>query len=222
MWLTSFGKPSRHTCRVVSRTRRKRASMWQDLPYRSYDVILADPPWSYYGQQDKWTAAAKFYPTAPDEAIASLPIPDLLAKKGVLFLWTTSPRFDAAIECLKEWKLYYRGIAFVWVKARKDGKPIGAQGIRPSIVKPTAEYVIAASKVAKGRPLKLCDESIPNVVLAPRREHSQKPDEVQGFIERMYPDASRLEMFARSTRPGWDAWGNEVGLLDQPFGVAAE
>ena len=27
--------------------------------------------------------------------------------------------------------------------------------------------------------------------------------------------AAKLELFARSERPGWDAWGNEVGKLDR-------
>ena len=125
------------------------------------------------------------------------------------------------MECLKHWELHFRGIAFVWVKSRKDGKPIGAQGVRPSITKPTAEYVIAASKVAKGRPLKLHNEAVPNVILAPRREHSQKPDEVQDYIETMYPNMDRLEMFARSSRPGWDVWGNEVDRF-VPRVLAAE
>jgi N6-adenosine-specific RNA methylase IME4 len=195
---------------------------WRELPDRRYDVILADPPWSYYGQQDKWGAAAKFYATAPDEAIVRLPVPDLLSERGVLFLWATSPRLDVAMACLAEWRLHFRGVAFVWVKARKDGGPIGAQGVRPSIVKPTAEYVLAASRVAKGRPLPLADEGVPNVILAPKRAHSQKPEEVRDSIDRLYPDASKLELFARSERPGWDAWGNEVGKFDGQGELAAE
>ena len=197
-------------------------TQWRDLPDRRYDVILADPPWSYYGQQDKWGAAARFYATAPDEAIVRLPVPELLSDRGVLFLWATSPRLDVAIACLAEWRLHFRGVAFVWVKARKDGGPIGAQGVRPSIVKPTAEYVLAASRVPKGRPLPLADEGVPNVILAPKRAHSQKPEEVRDSIGRLYPTASKLELFARSERPGWDAWGNEVGKLDGPGALAAE
>jgi N6-adenosine-specific RNA methylase IME4 len=184
---------------------------WRNLPAGPFDVVLADPPWNYYGQQDKWTAAAKFYATAPDAAIAALPVPDLLAKRGVLFLWATSPRLDAALDCLSRWGLHYRGIAFVWVKTRADGQPIGAQGIRPSIVKPVAEFVIAASRIRRGRPMKLADEGVAQLVLAPRRDHSRKPDEVAARIERLYPDARRLELFARETRPGWEAWGNETG-----------
>jgi N6-adenosine-specific RNA methylase IME4 len=190
---------------------------WQDLPDRRYDVLLADPPWAYYGQQDKWGAAAKFYATVPDEEIARLPVPDLLADKGVLFLWATSPRLDVAMACLAHWGLFFRGVAFVWVKARKDGGPIGAQGVRPSIVKPTAEYVLAASRVARGRPMPLADEGVPNVILAPKRAHSQKPEEVAAAIDRLYPAASKLELFSRTDRPGWDAWGNEVGKLSPPL-----
>jgi len=186
---------------------------WKDLPNRRYDVVLADPPWSYYGQQNKWGAAAKFYPTVPDEEIAKLPIPDLLNEKGVLFLWATSPRLDVAMACLNHWGLFFRGVAFVWVKARRDGGPIGAQGVRPSIVKPTAEFVLAASRVARGRPMKLSDEGVPNVILAPKRAHSQKPDQIVENIERLYPEATKLELFARTERTGWDAWGNEVGKL---------
>lgn len=196
-------------------------TVWRDLPDRRYDVVLADPPWAYYGQQDKWGAAAKFYATAPDDDIARLPIPDLLSDRGVLFLWATSPRLDLAMACLRGWRLHFRGVAFVWVKARKDGGPIGAQGVRPSIVKPTAEYVLAASRVARGRPMKLGHEGVPNVILAPRRAHSQKPDEVSDWIERLYPEASRLELFARAERPGWDAWGNEVGKLGSTAPAAA-
>lgn len=176
----------------------------------SYDVILIDPPWSYYGSQAKWGAAAKFYPTMTDQELLDFDIQTYLKPKSVMFMWATSPRLDFAIELIKHWGLHYRGVAFVWVKTRKDGVPIGAQGVRPSIVKPTTELVIAASTVAKGRPLTIADESIAQVVLAPKQEHSRKPDEVQERIEKLYPEAAKIELFARRTREGWDSWGNEV------------
>jgi hypothetical protein len=65
------------------------------------------------------------------------------------------------------------------------------------------------------RPLKLHDESIRNTILAPKMEHSRKPDDVHERIERMYPQASKIELFARRARKGWDCWGNETpGLAD--------
>jgi len=51
----------------------------------------------------------------------------------------------------------------------------------------------------------------PSVISAPRREHSRKPDEAYELIERMYPQLPKIELFARHARPGWAAWGNEVG-----------
>jgi N6-adenosine-specific RNA methylase IME4 len=193
-------------------------------------VVLADPPWSYYGQQDKWGAAAKFYLPMTDQKIAELPIGDLLADRGVLFLWATSPRLDFAVACIERWGLQFRGVAFVWVKTTADGRPIGAQGVRPSIVKPTCEFVLAGSRVGKGRPMPLADEAVAQVVLAPRRGHSAKPSEVSERIERLYRQARRLELFARQRRQGWDAWGAEVeatkerdrGVLNHPTEIAAD
>ena len=182
-----------------------------EFPANKYDVVLLDPPWFYYGQQDKMGAAAKFYPLMPDDELMALPVPSILASKAVVFMWATAPRLDFAIDLLRHWGLTYRGVAFTWVKTRQDGvTPIGAQGVRPSIVKPTAEFVLVASNVSKGRPLPIADESVRHVVLAPKQEHSRKPDEVHESIDRLYPDARKIELFARREMSGWDVWGNEV------------
>lgn len=176
----------------------------------TFDVIYADPPWSYSGQQDKWGAAAKFYDTMTDEDIYNLPVNDLLAERGVVFLWATGPKLHLAMEAIKRWGLHYRGVAFVWVKTRKDGVPLRAMGVRPSIVKPITEFVLAASKVKEGRPMPLSSEKVVQTVFAPRREHSRKPDEVRDRIEELYPGARKLEMFARTTTEGWEVHGNET------------
>jgi N6-adenosine-specific RNA methylase IME4 len=181
------------------------------LPPGPFDVLLLDPPWSHYGAQDKWGAAQKFYPTMSDEALMALPIKGLLRKSSVVFCWATCPRLNFAIQLLENWGLTYRGVAFVWVKtAKSTGLPIGARGVRPSIVKPTCELVIAASLTSKGRPMPLASEAVAQVVLAPTGAHSEKPDAVMDRIELLYPSASRLELFARRTRQGWASWGNEV------------
>lgn len=181
-----------------------------EFPNRKYDVVLLDPPWSYYGQQDKWGAAAKFYSTMTDDELKALPVVDLLHKHSVAFMWATSPRLDFALRCFDSWGVHYRGVAFVWVKTKKSGEPLKAQGVRPSIVKPTCEFVLAGSLTARGRPMPLASESVVNTVFAPVREHSRKPDEVHDRIEMLYPEASKLEMFARSYRDGWDCWGNQL------------
>jgi N6-adenosine-specific RNA methylase IME4 len=81
--------------------------------------------------------------------------------------------------------------------------------MRPRIVKPTTELIVAFTKQQKiMRPV---DWTIRQVIFSPRREHSRKPDEVYDLIEKMYPEATKLELFARTARDGWDQWGNEVG-----------
>ena len=181
------------------------------LPPGEFEVVLADPPWSYYGAQDKWGAAAKFYETLSFDELVKLPVRSLMADRSVLFCWATCPKLDEAIDLVRAWNLHFRGVAFVWVKTTAEGCPIAAQGVRPSITKPLTEMVIAASTVRVGRPLPLASEAVTQTVFAPRGIHSVKPPAVQNAIEVLYPTARKVELFARSRRPGWTAWGNEIG-----------
>ena len=179
-----------------------------------YDVIVVDPPWKYSGDQHKMGAAANHYPTMTFKELTRMrdAIQELLAPKGVLFMWATGPKLDVAIRLLYRWELYYRGMGFVWVKTTKAGKPIGASGVRPSIIKPITEFVLMASKVKEGRPMKLYDESIVQTVFAPKpANHSEKPREVYDRIELLYPYARRIDMFARrQVSHVWESWGNEL------------
>lgn len=182
------------------------------LPRRKYDVVVADPPWHYHNGS---LGVEKFYRTMRDGQLLAFPMREVMHNKSVLFLWATSPRLDFAIHCLAEWGLCYRGVAFVWVKTRLDGTPVGSQGVRPSIIKPVTEYVLAASIVEKGRPMPLSDEGVCQTIFEPRTQHSCKPDEVMRRIERLYPTASRIELFARRRTPGWDSWGDELPSDEQ-------
>lgn len=197
-----------------------------------YDIVLLDPPWWYYGPATKWAAAGKHYDLIPDEDMLRLDIASYLnPKRSIAFIWATGPRKGFAYKCIEAWGLHERGEAFHWIKTKADGTPIKAQGVRASITKPLVETVLAASPMAKGRPLPIADESVPQTIFcdpaadlesdsdepqtiyAPRGEHSEKPEEIYQRIERMYPNASKLELFARKRRPGWDAVGNQ---LDPP------
>jgi N6-adenosine-specific RNA methylase IME4 len=180
------------------------------FPDQQFEVMLLDPAWWYFGCPNKMGAAGKHYPLMKTEDIKALPVAQHLAPRGVVFLWTTGPQLQIAMDCLAAWGLAYRGVGFVWVKTRLDGRPLGAMGVRPSIIKQNlTEFVLCGSRVPKGRPMPIADESIVQTVLAPRGAHSQKPEAVQERIELLYPQARRLEVFARRQRPGWTCIGDQ-------------
>ena len=44
--------------------------------------------------------------------------------------------------------------------------------------------------------------------------HSQKPEIAYQIIEQLYPNLTKLEMYARNIRPTWDSWGNELSEME--------
>ena len=60
-------------------------------------------------------------------------------------------------------------------------------------------YKVLNGKRAQGRTL----------ILSPRHEHSQKPEEMRLMIEKVSYEPY-IELFARKQIAGWDTWGNEV------------
>jgi N6-adenosine-specific RNA methylase IME4 len=49
-----------------------------------------------------------------------------------------------------------------------------------------------------------------NLLATRKGAHSYKPHELYSVIEACSPGPF-LELFAREQRPGWTAWGNEIG-----------
>ena len=185
-------------------------SQFIGLPDKKYEIVYVDPPWAHYGEQNKMGAAANHYSTVPDAELLAFPMRPLLADRAVVFMWATCPRLDFGIDCLRAWGLHYRGVASVWVKTNKDGAPMGAAGVRPTLVKPTTELLLAATTNRKGRAFPLLTESMRQAVMAPRGRHSEKPAVFRDRIVELLGDRPRIELFARATAPGWDCWGNEV------------
>jgi len=181
-----------------------------------YEIILADPPWLYYGDPNKNAAAGKHYKCMKDKSIFDYPVPPK-AKRCALFLWATCPKLDLAISTLKAWGFHYRGVAYVWVKTRKDGGIINGQGIPPTFTKPTTEFLLAGSSNKRGRTGKILIHNQPQVIFAPRTgKHSGKPAIFRDLIVDLLGDRPRIELFARQRVPGWDAIGDE--LEDMPGG----
>lgn len=195
-------------------------------PQGKYRIALIDPAWHYYGDPNKDQAAGKHYDLMQLETICALPVRELLAPPGVVFCWATGPRLNYAIKAIEAWGLHYRGVAYVWVKTTQDGKVISGQGVRPTITKPTTEFVLAATTCKTGRPLPILTEAQGQVAFAPGEDcegeplfaprpgnrHSAKPSIVRERIEALYGDVPRVELFSRELVAGWDAWGDDEKL----------
>ena len=52
--------------------------------------------------------------------------------------------------------------------------------------------------------------NIRQLVSEMRGKHSAKPAEVRKRIEEMFPEQSKIELFARTEVDGWDCHGDEV------------
>jgi len=189
-----------------------------------FDILLCDPPWSYTQDNTGTNHASKHYNLMSQEDLNNLPIKSILNKKAAVFMWATGPRLNFAIETMKAWGLHYRGVAFVWVKTRKsDNAIINGQGVPPTFTKPTTEFVLLGTTQKAGRPVPLKKFNTPQVVLAPRGKHSEKPEIFRDLLEKTFElNAShkKIEMFARKKVDGWTVIGNGIEEIDIKDAIA--
>jgi N6-adenosine-specific RNA methylase IME4 len=176
-------------------------SPFAGLPRNHFAVLLADPPWHFRVYNDATgssRAASNHYRTMDLAELRSLPVANLAARDAVLYLWTTAPHLQNAFPVLAAWGFAYSS-NLVWTKDRV-GTGYWARSQHEHLL---------IGKRGNFRAPKPADRP-PSVIQAPRREHSRKPDEVYSIIERAFPTAPKIELFARHARPGWIAWGDEA------------
>lgn len=177
---------------------------------KKYDIIYADPPWSYndkmrmQGSHGMIRGAECFYNTMSLQDIKSLPIQDISSENAILFMWVTMPLLDKSFEVMKAWGFNYKTCGFCWVKRTKNGKIHLGMG---HYTRGNAELCLVGTK--KQKP-KFLTRSLSQIVESEIRKHSQKPDEIRDKIVELCGDVSRIELFARSSAEGWDCWGNEA------------
>jgi len=170
---------------------------------KKYQIIYADPPWSYRSGKVQG-AAQNHYPTMPDEELYRLPVSDLADKNCTLFLWCTFPKLPEAIKLISAWGFSFKTVAFVWVKQNKSGN-----GFFMGLgwwTRSNAEICLLA---VKGKPRRK-SAGVRQLIISPLEQHSKKPDVVRDNIVTLMGDLPRIELFARQSTPGWDVWGNEV------------
>jgi len=161
------------------------------LPEGSFDIIYADPPWEY--EVPLRGDPECHYQTMTTQEICNLRIPS--AKDAILFLWATNPKLEDALKVVKAWGFKYK-TNLVWVKD-KIGTGYYFRGQHELLL--VAKCGDIPVPTEENRPA--------SVLIAPRKEHSQKPEAIYDTIEKMYPNRKYLELFARSERNGWVSWG---------------
>jgi N6-adenosine-specific RNA methylase IME4 len=182
------------------------AFLLQSLQRSNFSIIYADPPWTFqtWSKRGKARSAESHYPCLTLPEIQALPIADIAADNCTLFLWATDPLLPQAIDLIQKWGFNYKTIGFNWVKLNKS-----SEGFFTGMgywTRANAELCLLGTR---GKP-KRKSASVRRLVVAPRREHSRKPDVVADRIVDLMGDLPRIELFARTPRPGWEVWGNET------------
>ena len=139
------------------------------------------------------------YPTMKTADICALKF--YIARDAVLYLWATAPKLEDALRVMKAWGFAYK-TQMVWDK----GSPAYGFWFRGQ-----HEILLVGTK-GKFSPPKKDGKwfNLPSVWREKRTRHSAKPKGIRDYIKAAFPDARRLEVFARDVAEGWDCWGDGV------------
>ncbi|MBN8643650.1 MAG: S-adenosylmethionine-binding protein [Planctomycetes bacterium] len=177
-------------------------------------TILADPPWQFSNSTGKVAPEHKRllrYPTMTLGQIMELPVAQVATPRSHLYLWVPNALIAEGLEVMRRWGFQYKS-NIVWYKVRKDGGP-DRRGVG-FYFRNVTEVVLFGIR-GKSNRTREAGRRQPNVIVSQKREHSRKPDELYDIIESC-SHGPYLELFARSVRPGWLQWGNEVGAPRMP------
>ena len=160
-----------------------------------YDLIYADPPWSYRNKGSR-AKAENHYATMSLSEIKEYPIP--VAENCILFMWATSPMLPEALEVIRAWGFQYKS-SFAW-----DKEIIGLGNWNRN----QHELLLIAVKGKVKPPPPVSRHS--SVIRSRRKRHSAKPEVVYEILEAMYPNTKKIELFARKRRKRWDSVGDQL------------
>lgn len=170
-----------------------------------YRVWYADPPWHYgnsgiIGETDNYGHVGRHYPSMTIDELCAMG-KDIKAHSdddAILFMWVTSPLLEECFPVIRAWGFQYK-TSFVWDKV--DHNFGHYNSVRH-------EFLLVCVRGS-------CtpdDKTLYDSVLTIQRsdKHSEKPEEFRRLIDSLYTWGNRIELFARTSTNGWDAWGNEA------------
>lgn len=175
-------------------------------------AIVADPPWPHANGSRTNSGKSPKYPLMNLREIAALgpAVARLAGDDAVLYLWATTPHLPGAIDTMRAWGFTYRSI-HVW---RKTKVACGFWA------RSNAEIVLVGER---GRPCAPNGSLLAPTIMdgAPEaRGHSTKPPMVHELVERLWPAAAKIELFARRRRAGWESFGSDLGHRIAPSGIS--
>jgi N6-adenosine-specific RNA methylase IME4 len=185
-----------------------------------FQVITADCPWRFQNWSDRKNgAAAACYDTMTAQEIADIPVDMWADKDCTLYLWGVWTQMKEALQVMEGWGFeLVTGVP--WVKTTPSkGKIHCGVGFW---IRGASEYLLVGRR---GNPKRGKIDVIgllhdfPQQFWAPIGEHSFKPIRVTTWIEYMFPEAKRLELFGRRERAGWTVLGRKLGYDLGPWGV---
>jgi N6-adenosine-specific RNA methylase IME4 len=173
------------------------------LPDGEYRCIVADPPWKLDTGPDVFGGTGErghdklSYSTMTVEAIADLNVASLAATDAHLYLWTTNRYLRDAYRIAEAWG-FRPSVLLTWAKPQ-HGVGLG------DTFRLTTEFVLFARRGHLDH-----KRIVPTTWFDwPRSQHSVKPDAFYELVESVTP-GPYVDLFARTSRSGWDVWGDEV------------
>jgi N6-adenosine-specific RNA methylase IME4 len=173
------------------------------IPLR-YKAILCDPPWRFtlHSAKGESKSAQAHYQCMSMTELRALPVGQLAAPDSLMIMWATWPMINEALDLMKAWGFTFK-TGGSWAKQSSTGKKwaFGTGYVLRSANEP---FILGTV----GRPT-YKSASVRNLIVAPVREHSRKPDDMHQMVEHLV-DGPYLELFARAPRSNWTIWGNEA------------
>ena len=178
------------------------------LPEGPFRVIVVDPPWAHAARtEDNSHGASNPYPSMPTEDICSLPVRKLSHDDAVLWLWTTNALMRKAYDVAEAWGFEVKTI-LTWVKPSKK------KGFGDWLRGQTEHCLLAV----RGKPTVTLKKQT-TALMADSVAWSAKPREFYALVEELCP-GSKVELFARQPRDGWEVWGAAAERLATERAIA--
>ena len=134
---------------------------------QKYQIIYADPPWSYNDKLLGKSGACNKYDVMNLQDICGLNVSQIAADNCILFMWVTMPHLEDAFKVISSWGFTYKTCAFTWIKQNKKSDSLFWGLGRWTRSNP--ELCLLA---IRGNP-KAISHSVHSVILSKLEEHSK-------------------------------------------------